>query len=132
MSLNFKIARLVVGIKRKGKVKRYNMAIKACNKEQLKIFTRVIDIAKKNREAILFDPYDTKILVDMPKISIIMKDEEVKVMNETRFHSERFNPLTFAVMTEIMYKEAHKVRRRIEHEANIRFNSSLDKVLEGH
>ena len=129
---NFFIKRKLVKLKQSSQRKKLAIAIKSMSSEQEKLYNMVISLAIKNNSAIKFDPESDEILIVLPKMLVTLKDETVIVQNTTGFYTDRFPSLPYDIMVRVIYKEAHRERRRLKYEVKLRINNFLNKLTNTH
>jgi hypothetical protein len=129
---NYFVKRKLVKIKQSSRKKKSSIALKSMSSEQIKLYDMVISLAIKNNTAIKFDPESDEILIVLPKMLVTLKDETVIVQNTTGFYSDRFPSLPYDMMVRVIYKEAHRERRRLKYEVKLRINQFLNKLTKTH
>lgn len=126
MSINRKIKKLVIRFRQRMKLKREKFAFSHMTKEQTKVYTMVVNYAKKHREDIRFDPESDEILIVMEHMLITLKGEVVHILNSHGFYPAPIPTEAYEILTEIIKKEAHKDRRRLKNDVKIRINKFLN------
>ena len=106
--------------------------MKSLTIEQLKLYNMVVSHAIKNNSSIKFDPESDEILIVLPKMLITLKNEYVSIQNTTGFYMDRFPSLPYDILVHIIYKEAHRERRRLKYEVKQRINTFLNKLTNTH
>jgi len=128
MNIMYKIKRLLVKYKQKSNKKNRIKALKALSKEQLTVLTKVNNFAIKNNREIKFDPASDEILIVLPKMLITLKNHTVFVHNTNGFYPCEFPNEAYKLMTDVIYKEAHRERRKLKHEVKERINDFLSRI----
>lgn len=131
MNLSYKIKKVVVRFKLRMKKKRNDLALKHMSIEQLKVFYRVKELAIAHNDSIKFDPASDEIIMHFPKLLITLKGETVYIHNTTQFVPMTIPAEAYAMLVEILQKEAHKERRKFKLEVKKRLNVFLDNIVTG-
>lgn len=130
MNIKYKIKRKIVRYNQRSIEKSDKRAFKNISIEQKQAFEMVKDIAIKNNSAIKFDPASDEILIILPKMLITLKNQNIEIHNTTGFINMNIPYDTYSLLVKIITKEAHKERRRLKHEVNLRIQEFLSKISE--
>lgn len=130
MSLSYTYARFHVGTKLRLRANKYRKAIAMLNQEQLLVFNMVMSLAEKNSFDIKFDPETDETLIVSQNMLVTITKYVVHIDNTHGFRSTQFPQDAFEIMEDKLYKEAHRVRRKLKHDVKVRINKFLNKVIE--
>ena len=130
MNLSYKYKRFYVQSRLKFRANKYKKAIGNLDTEQIKVFSMVMNMAKKNSEDIKFDPESSETLIVLSEMLVTIKPYVVHIDNTHGFRSTRFPQDAYEIMDSILIKEAHRVRRKLKNDVKMRINLFLNKVIE--
>jgi len=128
ININYLLKKKLVKLKQASIRKKDAVAMNSLTPEQRKLYDMVVSLAVKNNSAIRFDPESDEILIVLPKMLVTLKNDSVIVQNTVGFYTERFPALPYDILVHIIYKEAHRERRRLKYEVKQRINVFLNKL----
>lgn len=128
MSIGYKIKKSIVRFRQRMKRKREKFAFSHMTKEQTKVYSMVVNYAKKHREDIRFDPESDEILIVMEHMLVTLKGEVVHILNSHGFYPAPMPSEAYEILIETIKREAHKDRRRLKNEVKLRINNFLNEA----
>jgi len=127
-NIKYFIKRKLVNFKKASNKKKEEIAMKSLTSEQQKLYNVIISLAKKNNKAIKFDPESDEILIVLFETLITLKNECIIYQNTNDFYTDKFPSLPYEILVRVIYKEAHRERRRLKYEVRQRINVFLNKL----
>lgn len=132
--LQYKIKRMNAKTRIKRRAVLERSALKTLNFEQKEIFDLVVGEARKHPEAIRYDRVDNETLIVLKDLIITIKSDSkdymVYVDNHRGFHSQWFYQAAYALMNDIVDREAHRFRRKLKHETKMNIRAFLRGIVE--
>lgn len=128
MNINFWFKRKRVQVRRKKRKLEYDVAISDLYPEELELFNKVSDIAKKNRQLIRFDPQSSEILIVLEHMLVTLKNQIVYIDNTSGFVMMKLPSAAYELLVKRIEKEAHSERLKLKYEAKLRIIKFLKDI----
>lgn len=128
MNINFWFKRKKVQVRRKKRKLEYDVAISDLYPEELELFNKVSDIAKKNRQLIRFDPQSSEILIVLEHMLVTLKNQIVYIDNTSGFVMMKLPSAAYELLVKRIEKEAHSERLKLKYEAKLRIIKFLKDI----
>lgn len=128
MNINFWFKRKKVQVRRKKRKLEYDVAISDLYSEELELFNKVSDIAKKNRQLIRFDPQSSEILIVLEHMLVTLKNQIVYIDNTSGFVMMKLPSAAYELLVKRIEKEAHSERLKLKYEAKLRIIKFLKDI----
>jgi len=122
--------RTMVRLRQRKRKLELDSAINELQREELQLFNTVLELSKKHRDKIRFDPFSSEILIAVNEehILVTLTNQTVSIDNTNGFLSFKLPGKAYHLLVSKIEKDAHSERLALKYGVKMRIKEFLNKI----